>query len=85
MAAGHSALRRIRDPVRGVRAVRGRARGVALGLLALLAPALDGHAVADPVPARAPARVHEVRQGDTLEAVARRYGVTVAAIVAANR
>ncbi|MBI4246945.1 MAG: peptidoglycan DD-metalloendopeptidase family protein [Candidatus Rokubacteria bacterium] len=65
--------------------MRGRARGVALGLLALLAPALDGRAVADPVPARTPARVHEVRQGDTLEAVARRYGVTVAAIVAANR
>ncbi|HEX5814307.1 MAG TPA: LysM domain-containing protein, partial [Methylomirabilota bacterium] len=30
-------------------------------------------------------RVHEVARGDTLSGLARRYGVSVAAIVAANR
>lgn len=32
-----------------------------------------------------PARTHTVRQGDTLSALAKRYGTTVSAIVAANR
>ena len=36
-------------------------------------------------PASAPQRVHEVGRGDTLLALARRYNVSVAAIVSANR
>jgi murein DD-endopeptidase MepM/ murein hydrolase activator NlpD len=51
---------------------------VAAGLIlaAALAPVV--------VPALPPDRVHQVAQGDTLGALARRYGVSVAAIVAAN-
>lgn len=38
-----------------------------------------------PPPARQPARVHEVESGENLTWIARRYGVTVAALVTANR
>lgn len=58
-----------------------RARRAAAGIataVAVLAPALS---VAEP---RVPARVHTIVPGDTLGALARRYGVSVAAIVAAN-
>ena len=41
-----------------------------------------GAAGAEPTP---PARVHEIVVGDTLGAIAKRYGVTVAALVAENR
>jgi lipoprotein NlpD len=60
-------------------------RPAAFGLLVLAGPTLasaTGHlAPASP----APSGVHEVKQGDTLGALAKRYGVTVAALVAANR
>lgn len=36
-------------------------------------------------PARQPARVHEVESGENLTWIARRYGVTVSALVTANR
>ena len=61
----------------------------ALGLALLVSPALaQKKEPAKPAaPTREPgsARTHEVRAGDTLGAIARRYGVTVAALVAANR
>ena len=59
-----------------------RARRAAAGLaaaVAVLAPAVSG---GEPHP---PARVHTIAAGDTLGALAKRYGVSVAAIVAANQ
>ena len=59
-----------------------RARRAAVGLaaaVAILAPAVSG---AEP---HLPARVHTIVRGDTLGALAKRYGVTVAALVAANK
>jgi len=59
-----------------------RARRVAIGLaaaVAVLAPAVSG---AEP---HLPARAHTIVRGDTLGALAKRYGVSVAALVAANR
>ena len=58
-------------------------RIAALGLIVALGP-VAGHAepVAGP---RTPQRVHEVKPGDTLTALAKKYGVTVAVIVKANR
>jgi murein DD-endopeptidase MepM/ murein hydrolase activator NlpD len=55
--------------------------GAVLSLSVVLATSLAG---AEP---RAPAseQVHEVKQGDTLSGLARRYGTTVRALVAANR
>lgn len=50
--------------------------GIALLLAAMVAPAL--------APAAPGERVHQIARGETLGALARRYGVTVAAIVAAN-
>jgi len=60
-------------------------RSAVVGLTVLLAhAATPGPSPADPPP-RAPERVHEVKPGDTLSAIAQKYGVSVAAIVAANR
>ena len=56
----------------------------AVGLLALAHPGI-ARGAADSVPAHAPLRVHEVKRGDTLSALARRWGVSVASIVALNR
>jgi len=54
-----------------------------LGLMIALGPAA---AHAEPVAGpRDPQRVHEVRPGDTLTALAKKYRLTVAAIVKANR
>lgn len=58
-----------------------RARRAAVGLaaaVAVLAPAVSG---AEP---HLPERVHTIVRGDTLGALAKRYGVSVAALVAAN-
>jgi murein DD-endopeptidase MepM/ murein hydrolase activator NlpD len=55
----------------------------ALGLMIALAP-MAGHGE-PPAGPRSPVRVHEVQAGDTLTALARKHGVTVAAIVKANR
>lgn len=64
----------------------GTALGLAaLGLIVALAPAPAHAAEPAAAAARAIQRVHEVKPGDTLGALARKYGVTVAAIVAANR
>ncbi|MGH7340631.1 MAG: peptidoglycan DD-metalloendopeptidase family protein [Candidatus Rokuibacteriota bacterium] len=66
-------------------AIRGGARlGLAgLGLLVVLGPALGrSEPVAGP---RAAQRVYEVRAGDTLTSLAKRYGVSVATIVKANK
>jgi murein DD-endopeptidase MepM/ murein hydrolase activator NlpD len=54
----------------------------ALGLVVALGPAAYGEPVAGP---RTPPRLHEVKAGETLTAVARKYGVSVAALVKANR
>jgi len=55
----------------------------ALGLIVALGPAA---APAEPVAGpRASQRTHEVKAGDTLTALAKKYGVTIAAIVKANR
>lgn len=56
----------------------------AVGLLALAHPGI-ARGASDGVPAHAPLRVHEVKRGDTLSALARRWGVSVASIVALNR
>ena len=57
--------------------------GAVLGLATLgLMVALGS--VATHAEPRVPQRTHEVRPGDTLHALAKRYGTTVAAIVAAN-
>ena len=66
-------------------ALLGRQRlGVAaLGLIVALGPALIG---AEPATGpRVAQRVYEVKPGDTLTSLAKRYGVTVAAIVKANK
>lgn len=62
----------------------GRRLGLAaLGMIAALGPAA---AHAEPVAGpRAPQRTHEVKAGDTLTALAKKYGVTVSALVKANR
>jgi murein DD-endopeptidase MepM/ murein hydrolase activator NlpD len=64
-------------------ATRRRMRVATVGLIVLLPGAA---ASAEPV-ARATVgqRWHEVRPGDTLSAISRRYGVSLAALVAANR
>ena len=55
----------------------------ALGMIVALGPAaVHAEPVAGP---RAPQRSHEVKAGDTLTALAKKYGVTVTAIVKANR
>jgi lipoprotein NlpD len=61
--------------------VSGACRAAALGLAVLAAPAL-APAGADVAP---PPRVHEVARGDTLGGLAKRYGATVGAFVAANQ
>jgi len=63
--------------VRAARACRA-AVGLAAAV-AVLAPVVSG---AEP---RLPARVHTIVRGDTLGALAKRYRVTVAALVAANK
>ena len=56
---------------------------VALGMIVALGPAT---AYAEPVAGpRTPQRTHEVKAGDTLTALAKKYGVTVGALVKANR
>lgn len=60
-------------------------RPAAFGLLVLAGPTLASAAGPETPASPAPSSVHEVKQGDTLGALAKRYGVTVAAIVAANR
>ena len=55
----------------------------AAGLVAVLNASPVG--AASPADAAPPARVHAVKAGDTLRALAKRYDVTVGAIVAANR
>jgi LysM repeat protein len=57
--------------------------GVATGLVVVSLSAARAAPPADAAPA--PPRVHAVKAGDTLGALARRYSVTIAAIVAANR
>jgi murein DD-endopeptidase MepM/ murein hydrolase activator NlpD len=58
-------------------------RAAALGLAVLAAPALaPASAGADVAP---PLRTHEVAPGDTLRGLAKRYGATVGAFVAANQ
>lgn len=65
--------------------------GLVLGGLLVVSPSSVPPAKSDtpgrPAKPDAPGRprVHEVARGDTLSALARRYGVSVAAIVAANR
>jgi lipoprotein NlpD len=56
----------------------------AVGLLVLAHPGI-ARGASDGVPARAPLRVHGGERGDTLSALARRWGVSVASIVALNR
>jgi len=53
-----------------------------LGLIAALGPAAHAEPVTGP---RTPPRVHEVQPGETLTALAKRYGVSIAALVKANR
>lgn len=53
-----------------------------LGLLVALGPAAYGEPAVGP---RTPPRMHEVKAGETLTGVARKYGVSVAALVKANR
>jgi murein DD-endopeptidase MepM/ murein hydrolase activator NlpD len=65
--------------------MRGSWRVAALGLVVLASPALAPGAARAAEAAPLPGRVHDIRHGDTLGAIARRYGVTVAAVVAANR
>ncbi|MBI2159251.1 MAG: peptidoglycan DD-metalloendopeptidase family protein [Candidatus Rokubacteria bacterium] len=60
-------------------------RPAAFGLLVLAGPMLASATGHQATASAGPSRVHEVKQGDTLGALAKRYGVTVAAIVAANR
>ena len=49
------------------------------------APAPAAPAAAAPAPAAAAARTHTVQSGEHLTGIARHYGVTIAAIVSANR
>lgn len=67
-----------------IRILGGRRLGIAaLGVLVALGPvASSAEPVAGP---RTPQRVYEVKPGDTLTSLAKRYGVTVAAIVKASR
>jgi murein DD-endopeptidase MepM/ murein hydrolase activator NlpD len=61
---------------------------IATAMLVVVVPAVVLPVAADPPPrAQSPRvdRVHEVRRGDTLGGIARTYGVSVAAIVTANR
>src|SRR5438309_9209316 len=60
-----------------------RLGAAALSLLVALGPAL-GYAEPAAGP-RAAQRVYEVKAGDTLTSLARKYGVTVAAIVKSNK
>jgi murein DD-endopeptidase MepM/ murein hydrolase activator NlpD len=62
----------------------GRRFGIAaLGLIVALGPAL---VLAEPAAGpRTPQRVYEVKPGDTLTSLAKKYGVTVAAIVKSNK
>ena len=53
-----------------------------LGLLVALGAAAYGEPAAGP---RTPPRMHEVKAGETLTAVARKYSVSVGALVKANR
>jgi lipoprotein NlpD len=64
--------------------MRCTARGCAAAALVVLCAGAASAAVRTAPPAAAQ-RVHEVARGDTLIALARRYGVSVAGIVAANR
>ena len=70
--------------MRAGRIREGKILGLAtLGLIVALGPAA---AHAEPVAGpHAPQRVHEVKPGDTLTSLAKKYGLTVAAIVRANR
>ena len=63
---------------------RGKRLGIAtLGLLVALGPAL---AFTEPVAGpRTPQRVYEVKPGDTLTSLAKRYGVSVATLVKLNK
>jgi murein DD-endopeptidase MepM/ murein hydrolase activator NlpD len=65
--------------------MRGTCRAAALGLAVLAAPSLAPAGARAAEAEAAPRRFHEVKRGDTLGAVARRYGVTVVALVTANR
>lgn len=60
-----------------------RAGAVAVSLL-IVGPGVAGRGAAEPLATR-PQRIHEVKAGETLGAIARRYGVSVASIVRANR
>lgn len=60
-----------------------RRAGAPLALLVLLAGALASAAPAATSPPPS-ARAHQVQRGDTLSAIARRYGVTVPSLVRAN-
>jgi lipoprotein NlpD len=64
--------------------MRCTARGCAAAALVVLCAGAASATVRTAPPAAAQ-RVHEVARGDTLIALARRYGVSVAGIVAANR
>ncbi len=66
--------------------MRGQCAAAALGVAVLAAPSLAfPGAQAGTVPGAPGARIHEVKPGDTLGALAKRYGVRVAGIVAANQ
>ncbi|HEX2141588.1 MAG TPA: LysM peptidoglycan-binding domain-containing protein, partial [Candidatus Limnocylindria bacterium] len=58
--------------------------GQALTIPAAPASATAPTAPAAPQPAAAPARTHRVARGETLTAIARRYGTSIGAIAAAN-
>ena len=82
-------LRRLRHPLRGVRALSVCA-GARVGCLAAAALVLlsAGGVAAEPRGGPYTAteqRTHVVVKGDTLAAIARRYNVSVAALVNANR
>lgn len=59
-------------------------RGAVVGLGMLLVPAAAPAGAEPKTPARAHEHVYRVRPGDTLGAIAQRYGVTVEALVVAN-
>jgi murein DD-endopeptidase MepM/ murein hydrolase activator NlpD len=66
----------------GSRRERGLLGLATLGLLVALGPAAHGEPAAGP---RTAPRMHEVKAGETLTAVARKYSVSVGALVKANR